>query len=132
VRGTRPPFAIPGPLVRPLLEIYGTDCKWSGASPVSRADALLLHVHALSSPLPELRGEVLALLVKECRDPANWKRQRQLEEAALVIAPDDPKTALDLAAPLDEGRRHRAIARIEGQSAGLGPRPFFNISQTPQ
>jgi hypothetical protein len=100
-------------------------------SPVSRADALLLHVHALSPSRPELRREVLDLLAKECRNPANWKRQRQLEEAALVIAPDDPDTALGLAASLDEGRRRRTIARIEDQSEELGPRLFFETRGTP-
>jgi hypothetical protein len=99
-------------------------------SPVSRADALLLHVHALSPSRPELRSGVLGLLVKECRNPANWKRQRQLEEAACVIAPDDTEAALALTSSLDEGRRRRTVARIEEQSEGLGPRRFFDASGT--
>ena len=100
-------------------------------SPVSRADALLLHVHALSPTWSELRGTVLGLLLKECRDPANRKRDRQLEEAALVIADDDPATALALTSSLDESRRCRTIARIEARSEGLGPRPFFETKGTP-
>lgn len=94
-------------------------------SPISRADALLIHVHALSPSWPELRKEVLGLLMKECRDPANRKRQRQIEEAALVIARDDPGTALTLASSLDESRRRRTVASIEQKTAVLGPRSFF-------
>jgi hypothetical protein len=100
-------------------------------SPASRADALLLHVHALSPSRPALRKGLLGVLVKECRDSANRKRQRQLEEAALVIAPDDPDAALGLAALLDENRRRRTTARIEGRWEGLGPRKFFETSRTP-
>lgn len=101
-------------------------------SPGSRADALLLHVHALSPSRPELRSGVLGLLVKECRDPANWKRQRQLVVAALAIAPDDPGAALALISSLDEGRRRRTVARIEEESEGLGPRRFFDACGTPR
>jgi hypothetical protein len=101
-------------------------------SPASRADALLLHVHALSPSRPELRRGVLGLLVKECRDSANWKRQRQLEEAACVIAPDDPEAAHALTLSLDDNRRRRTVARIEKQSEGLGPRRFFEASGTPR
>lgn len=100
--------------------------------PASRADALLLHVHALSPSRPELRKGVLSLLVKECRDPANRKRQRQLEEAAQVITLDDPGAALGLTALLDENRRRRTTARIESRWEGLGPRRFFEASRTPQ
>ena len=96
-------------------------------SPASRADALLIHVHALSPCRPEARKEVLALLARECKNPANGKRQRQLEEAALVIAPDDPDTALGLSATLDEGRKRRTIAKIEARSALLGARSFFHL-----
>jgi hypothetical protein len=94
-------------------------------SPASRADALLLYVHALSPSRPKLRKGILGLLVKECRDPANRKRQQQLEEAALVIAADAPDAALGLTMSLDEGRRRRTIAKIEDRSDVLGPRPFF-------
>jgi len=100
-------------------------------SPASRADALLLHIHA-SPSRPKLRKGVLGLLVKECRAPANRKRQRQLEEAALVIAADDPDEALELAVLLDEDRRRRATAKIEGQGEGLGARRFFEMSGTPR
>ena len=99
-------------------------------SAASRADALLLHVHALSPSRPELRKGVLGLLVKACRDPANRKGQRQLEEAALVIAPDDPDAAQALTALLDENRRRQTTARIEGRWEGLGPRRFFEKSGT--
>jgi hypothetical protein len=99
-------------------------------SPASRADALLLHVHALSPSRPGFRKSILDLLMKECRDPANRKRQRQLEEAALVIADDDPDVALGLAMSLDEGRRRRTIAKIEDRSDVLGPRPFFEAVGT--
>jgi len=102
------------------------------SSPASRADALLLHVHALSPSRAELRSGVLGLLVKECRNPANGKRQCQLEEAAMVIAPDDPATALGLVASLDEGRKHRTTARIDDRWKGLGPRPFFEITGPPR
>lgn len=94
-------------------------------NPASRADALLSHVHALSPSRPELRQGILGLLVKECQDPANRKRQRQLEEAALAVAPDDPDAARGLTALLDENRRRRTTARIEGRWEGLGPRRFF-------
>lgn len=100
-------------------------------SPASRADALLMHVHALSPSQPLLRKKVLDRLVKECRIPTNRKRQRQLEEAALVIAPDDPETALGLTALLDESRKHRTIARTESQPELLGPRPFFKNDGMP-
>jgi hypothetical protein len=98
--------------------------------PASRADALLLHIHALSPSRPELRKGILGLLVKECRDPANRKWQRQLEEAAQVIVPDDPGAALGLTALLNESRRRRTTARIEGRWEGLGPRKFFEASGT--
>ncbi|WP_165063844.1 hypothetical protein [Paludisphaera rhizosphaerae] len=94
-------------------------------SPISRADALLIHVHALSPSCPELRKGIIDLLMKECRDPANRKRQRQIEEAALVIARDDPGTALTLASSLDESRRRRTVASIEQKNVVLGPRSFF-------
>ncbi|WP_165246214.1 hypothetical protein [Paludisphaera soli] len=93
-------------------------------SPASRADALLFHVHALSPTRRELRDRVLAPFLKDCRDAANRKRRRQLERAALVIAPDDPDAALRLAASLDENRRRRTIEKIEGKAEGLGPRRF--------
>jgi hypothetical protein len=68
------------------------------------------------------------LLVKECRDATNQKRQRQLEEAAMAIAPDDLDTALGLIASLDENRKRRTTVRIEAQGEGLGPRQFFEKS----
>ncbi|HEV8067833.1 MAG TPA: hypothetical protein VGP76_08845 [Planctomycetaceae bacterium] len=97
-------------------------------NPASRADALLLHVHALSPSRRELRKGLLGLLVKECRDATNQKRQRQLEEAAMAIAPDDLDTALGLIASLDENRKRRTTVRIEAQGEGLGPRQFFEKS----
>jgi hypothetical protein len=97
-------------------------------NPASRADALLLHVHALSPSRRELRKGLLGLLVKECRDATNRKRQRQLEEAAMAIAPDDLDTALGLIASLDENRKRRTTVRIEAQGEGLGPRQFFEKS----
>jgi hypothetical protein len=115
------------PIIARLMKVIAGE-----PNPASRADALLLHVHALSPSRPEPRGEVLGLLLKECRDPANRKRQRQLEEAALVTALDDPDTALGLTASLDDGRKRRTVARIEDRSKVLGPRPFFEISGTPQ
>ena len=62
-------------------------------NPASRADALLMLINALSPFKPELRKNLLGLLLKECRDPGEPKRQRQLEAAALVIAGDDPDAA---------------------------------------
>jgi hypothetical protein len=100
-------------------------------SPASRADALLMHVHALSPFRPELRNGVLGLLVKECQNPANRKRQRQVEEAALVVAPDDPARAIGLTALLEGTRKNRTIAKITNQSEVLGPKPFFDTSGTP-
>lgn len=90
-------------------------------SPVSRADALLTHVHALSPARTRLRAGVLALLVKECQDPGNRKRERQIEEASLVIAGDDQAFAIELASSLKETRKLRTIARIEARSAPIGP-----------
>ncbi len=90
-------------------------------SPVSRADALLTHIHALSPARTRLRAEVLDLLVKECANPANWKRERQIEEAALVVAGDDQAAAIDLASSLKETRKLRTIARIEARSEWIGP-----------
>lgn len=100
-------------------------------SPISRADALLIHVHALSPSWPELRKGIIDLFMKECRDPADRKRQRQIEEAALVIARDDSGTALTLASSLDESRRRRTVARIEQKTMVLGPRTFFQESTAP-
>jgi hypothetical protein len=97
-------------------------------NPASRADALVLHVHALSPFRPDLRKGLLGLLMKECRDPTNRKRQRQLEEAAMAIAPDDLDAALGLIASLDENRKRRTTARLEAQWEGLGPRQFFEKS----
>jgi hypothetical protein len=97
-------------------------------NPASRADALVLHVHALSPSRRELRKGLLGLLVKECREATNRKRQRQLEEAAMAIAPDDLDAALGLIASLDENRKRRTTARIEAQWEGLGPRQFFEKS----
>lgn len=100
-------------------------------SPISRADALLIHVHALSPSRPDLRKGILNLLSKECRDPANRKRQRQTEVAALVIARDDPRSALALATSLNEARRRRTLARIEQQPELCGPRSFFEAVAPP-
>ena len=97
-------------------------------NPASRADALMLHIHALSPSRRELRKGLLGLLVKECRDATNRKRQRQLEEAAMVIAPDDLDAALGLIESLDENRKRRMTATIEAQWEGLGPRQFFEKS----
>ncbi|AMV36169.1 hypothetical protein [Planctomyces sp. SH-PL62] len=97
-------------------------------SPISRADALLIHVHALSPKRLELRNEVLGLFVQACRDPRNRKGQRQLEQAVLVVAGDDVDSALGLAASLNEGRRTRAVALIRDRVAWLGPRSFFHSS----
>jgi hypothetical protein len=94
-------------------------------NPASRADALVLHVHALSPSRRELRKGLLGLLMKECRDATNRKRQRQLEEAAMAIAPDDVDAALGLIVSLDENRKRLSTARIEAQWEGLGPRQFF-------
>ncbi len=91
----------------------------------SRADALLTLVHALSPNRPGLRTEVLGALRRACGMPENRKRQRQLEQAALVVAPDDPETALVIASSLDESRRRRMVERIESRWEGLGPREFF-------
>jgi hypothetical protein len=94
-------------------------------NPASRADALLTLVHALSPNRPGLRAEVLGALRRACGVPENRKRQRQLEQAALVVAPDDPETALAITTSLDKSRRRRTVAHIEGRWEGLGPRPFF-------
>ncbi len=93
--------------------------------PARRGDALLMHVHALSPSQARLRASVLSRLVKECLDPANGKGERQLEEAALVVAGDDPVRAIELAAHLREARRARTVERIEPRGEGLGPRRFF-------
>lgn len=100
-------------------------------NPASRADALLCHIHALSPSRRELRDRVLGLLVKDCRDVANRKRQRQLEHAALVIAPDDLNAALGLAALLNENRRRRTIESIEARCPWLGPWLFSRMSDPP-
>jgi hypothetical protein len=97
-------------------------------NPASRADALVLHVHALSPSRRQLRKGLLGLLMKECRDATNRKRQRQLEEAAMAIAPDDLDAALGLIASLDQNRKRQTTARIEAQWEGLGPRQFFEKS----
>jgi hypothetical protein len=97
-------------------------------NPASRADALMTHIHALSPSRRGLRKGLLGLLVKECRDATNRKRQRQIEEAAMAIAPDDLDAAQGLLASLDENRRRRTTARIEAQWEGLGPRRFFEKS----
>jgi hypothetical protein len=99
-------------------------------NPASRADALLMLVNALSPFKPKLRGQVLGPLVKECRDPANRKRQRQLEAAAFVIAGDDRDAAHTLIGLLEGGRKQRTAERIENQPEVLGPRPFFELSGT--
>lgn len=99
-------------------------------NPASRADALLTLVNALSPFKPGLRNGVLGLLVKECRNPADRKRQRQLEAAALVVAADDPDAADGITGLLEEGRKRRTVARIEDQPELLGPRPFFDLSGT--
>lgn len=102
-------------------------------NPTSRADALLLQVHALSPSQARRRRRVLDRLVSDCRKPSDRKRQRQLrersiEEAALAIAADDPRAAAELASMLKEARRLRTIDAIEGRSEVLGPRSFFHNS----
>ena len=106
-----------------LMKTLGDD-----ANSVSRADALLTLVHAVSPFKPAFRMELLALLIKECKNARNWKAQRQLEEAALVVAGDDLATAHKLIELLKESRKQRIIARIADHPEVLGPRAFFDLS----
>jgi hypothetical protein len=60
------------------------------------------------------------------------ERLGPVEEAAQVIAPDDPAAALRLTALLDESRRSLTTARIEGRWQGLVPRRFLEASGRPR
>jgi len=108
-----------------LLRIIGDE-----PNPASRADALLMLIHALSPSTPELRAGVLGLLAKECRDPSNRKRRRQIESAAMVVAADDPVAARELVGLLEHGPKQRAIVRIRDHPEILGPRHFFDLGGT--
>jgi hypothetical protein len=107
------------PVVDDLLAIIDRE-----PNPVRRSDALLLLFEAVYNKT-ELRDHVLRPLLSSCLLSKSWKKQRTLQNIALILAIDDPEGTKRVVELIGKETTKQKVIRSIEKREWLGPNEFF-------